>query len=126
MDFIYFRGKLFRSGTFVFVVSSRIHFLDPLHVLGFSLGAAPSLFVYLLVFAFYPVKSSFITGHAGWRESRGWRELLILRVPGSRTLFEPRAARDQVPQETPGVLLGDGGRQMFPHIQRKYLSVLVI
>lgn len=42
-----------QGGTFVFVVSSRIRFLDPLHVLDFSLGAAPSLrFVYLSVFVF--------------------------------------------------------------------------
>lgn len=75
------------------------------------------LFVSFLLF--YPTHSPFITGHAGWWESCGWGELIILRVPGSRTLFEPRAARDQVPQETPGVLRSDGGREMFPHVQRK-------
>lgn len=42
-----------QGGTFAIIVSSRIRFLDPLHVLDSSLGAAPSLrFVYLSVFAF--------------------------------------------------------------------------
>ena len=77
------------------------------------------------LFIFYPVKSSVVTGHVGWRESRGWREFLVLRVPGSGTLLQPRAARAQVPQEAPGVLRGDGCREMFPHVQRKKLTLFM-
>lgn len=79
--------------------------------------------LFVCLFIFYPVKSFVVTGHVGWRESRGWWEFLVLRVPGSGTLLQPRAARAQVPQEAPGVLRSDGCREMFPHVQRKKLVV---
>lgn len=109
----------------VVVVSSRTQFLSPLHVLSLRSVSPLTACLFVCLFIFYPVKSSVVTGHVGWRQSRGWREFLVLRVPGSGTLLQPRAARAQVPQEAPGVLRGDGCREMFPHVQRKKLTLFM-
>lgn len=123
------------TGTLVRVfVSSRSYFLDAHPCVGvwlqFEFISLPKAWQrYRIALAILLNKNPGVRRHVGGQSSGAWWQRPVFWISRARTLFEPRATRAEVPQEAPGVLPCDGGRQVFPHLQRKNLprcdSVLV-